>query len=197
MLRIGKQNASEIVLPQISAVPSSDDLQFVLSKAQRNWRAAVRLPWKEEGGAQFVINVQCDMEFGEPYWTLFRKTEQGWAAVWQYCSLDAFLIQNLLRLAGSTEKELPPDLYLSDPARATNRSTTCLRLNTLVESSVLPSMAPPKLRKGLGTCIGLPLKNIRRPAASAASCCDTSKRTSVRAGDACCSSKRRRLRITT
>src|SRR5438477_12916532 len=77
MLRIGKQSiSSQLRLPQMSEVPSVDDLQFLLSRSQRNWRQEVELPWKvPESSRRFTITVKCDTITGEPAWTLYEQSE--------------------------------------------------------------------------------------------------------------------------
>ncbi len=106
MLRIGKQQNS-IRLPEMTAIPSSDDLQFLLSKAQRNWRCAVELPFKTPDGlATFIVIVKCEMGTGAPCWSLYRADQSGMPVVWSHISTDMLLIHNLISLesAGVSQK---------------------------------------------------------------------------------------------
>src|SRR5271170_7369078 len=100
MLRIGKptQNPfANVRLPQMAAVPAVQDLQFMLGKAQRNWRAAVELPFKySDTNALFIMTVKCDMGSGEPCWMLYRNDQSGSSMIWSYVSCDVHLLRSLV-----------------------------------------------------------------------------------------------------
>lgn len=98
MLRFSKQNdPGNVRMPTMSVMPSPEDLQFILSQAQRNWRRAVELSFKTPGGSQlFTIAVQCEMGSGEPVWTLTRQGALGAQVAWTHTSQDVRLIHNLI-----------------------------------------------------------------------------------------------------
>jgi hypothetical protein len=110
MLRIGRQQqqqaATGIRLPDTIGVPSTEDLQFLLSKAQRNWRTAVEQPFKNPDGiGAFIVVVKCEMGSGAPNWSLYRADEAGYPIVWTHMSTDMLLIHNLISLEATAAKE--------------------------------------------------------------------------------------------
>lgn len=107
MLRIGRANqATSIRLPDMVGAPSVEDLSFLLSKAQRNWRTAVELPFKNPDGiGAFIVVVKCEMGTGAPNWSLYRADEPGHPIVWTHMSSDMLLIHNLISLEATAAKE--------------------------------------------------------------------------------------------
>ena len=98
MFKFGKSQDSSRI-PEIPAVPESDDLQFVLSKAQRNWRTSVELPFRIPGTSiAFSIVVKCEMGSGIPCWTLYRTDATESPILWTHKSNDVLLIHNLISL---------------------------------------------------------------------------------------------------
>jgi GGDEF domain-containing protein len=99
MLKIGKQSSGpgNVRLPQISALPGADDLQFLLSKAQRNWRYSAELPFKIADNAPlFTVVVKCEVENGNPWWSLYKQAGETQGMLWSYASPDIYLVQNLI-----------------------------------------------------------------------------------------------------
>jgi hypothetical protein len=107
MLRIGRQNqATSIRLPDMVGAPSTEDLGFLLSKAQRNWRTAVELPFRNPDGiGSFIVVVKCEMGTGAPNWSLYIADEPGYPIVWTHLSSDMLLIHNLISLEATAAKE--------------------------------------------------------------------------------------------
>jgi len=92
-------------LHKLAQTPTMDDLLFLLSKAQRNWRAAVELSWQTPDLPNpLTIVVQCVMGTGDPVWTLLRGEGPQAATIWAYTSPDVTLIHNLVCLE-STPKQ--------------------------------------------------------------------------------------------
>lgn len=101
MLKIGKPSynpLASVKLPQMTSVPAIQDMQFMLTKAQRNWRAAVELPFKyaSDTTCLFILTVKCDMGSGDPCWMLYRNDESGSAMIWSYVSSDVHLLRSLV-----------------------------------------------------------------------------------------------------
>jgi hypothetical protein len=107
MLRIGRQNqATSIRVPDQVGSPTPEDLEFLLSKAQRNWRTAVELPFRNPDGiGSFIVVVKCEMGSGQPNWSLYRADEAGYPIVWTHMSSDMLLISNLVSLEATAAKE--------------------------------------------------------------------------------------------
>jgi hypothetical protein len=98
MLKIGRPSHNPLAnvrLPQMSAVPGTQDLQFMLGKAQRNWRASVELPFKyADVNDLFILTVKCEMGSGDPCWMLYK--DNGSDMIWSYVSSDIHLLRNLV-----------------------------------------------------------------------------------------------------
>jgi GGDEF domain-containing protein len=125
MLRIGKPSYNPLAnvrLPQMSSVPGTQDLQFMLGKAQRNWRSAVELPFKySDSSYLFILTVKCDMGSGEPCWMLYRNDPGGSSMIWSFVSLDVHLLRNLVHTecaAAAGAGELSEEVWIPDPATA-------------------------------------------------------------------------------
>lgn len=98
MLRIGKTNQpTSLRMPEMTTIPTVEDLHFLLSKAQRNWRATVELPFKTPD-ATFMVVVKCEMGTGTPNWALYRADLPGYPVAWNHLSTDMLLIHNLIGL---------------------------------------------------------------------------------------------------
>ena len=97
MLRIGRQSEVGMRLPKMSQIPSSEDLHFLLSKAQRNWRQAVELSFKSSLESNtYTIVVQCEMETGMPQWGLFLGEEADAQLIWTHATADVSRIYDLI-----------------------------------------------------------------------------------------------------
>lgn len=115
-------------IPEMLAVPQTGDLQFILSKAQRNWRAAVELPFRTSScKVSFTISVKCEVGTGSPSWTLFRTDVPGTPAIWTHQSNDVLLIHNLLDLEYEAAKKKSEEVAGQDAnelASASGHATT-------------------------------------------------------------------------
>lgn len=100
VLRIGKLNQDRLThcrLPLMTVLPTRDDLQLILSRAQRNWRASVEQPFKYPASdVSFILTVKCEAGSGEPCWMLYRTDESGSELVWSFISADLHQIRDLL-----------------------------------------------------------------------------------------------------
>lgn len=105
MFRFGKsQEPSRI--PEMLAIPQAEDLQFILSRAQRNWRTSIELPFRTmTTGASFTIVVRCEMGTGTPAWTLYRTDLPNSPVLWTHQSNDVLLIHNLISLEYTAASE--------------------------------------------------------------------------------------------
>lgn len=105
MFKFGKSNDPSQT-PELLAIPETEDLQFALSKAQRNWRTSVALPFRIPGVVvSFTIVVKCEMGTGLPSWTLYRTDLEGSPIIWTHKSNDVLLIHNLISLEFTAARE--------------------------------------------------------------------------------------------
>lgn len=120
MLRIGKDksSSSNIVLPAITSIPNMDDLKFLLSKAQRNWRISAELPFRvSESGSAYVVEVRCSQDGMQTFWSLYKQNDNESQMLWNHPSQDVFLIFNLIHSECMSEEgssQLPPDAGIVD-----------------------------------------------------------------------------------
>ncbi|MBY0551628.1 MAG: diguanylate cyclase [Candidatus Obscuribacterales bacterium] len=106
MFRFGKSQDSSRNNPELLAIPESEDLQFALSKAQRNWRTSVDLPFRvQDSSVSFTVVVKCEMGTGLPCWTLYRTDVPGSPVLWTHKSNDVLLIHNLISLEYTAASE--------------------------------------------------------------------------------------------
>ncbi len=145
MLRIGKPNKApeaNVRLPQMASIPSADDLQFTLVRAQKNWRSTIELPWKlPEQDYVFILTVKCDLNSGEPSWMLYRNDDSGSHMLWSYVSSDIHLIRSLIRTESSAPGAgglLTDEVCQVDPATS---------LAVLVGDAVMVNAEPPGERE--------------------------------------------------
>ncbi len=105
MFKFGKSQDSSRI-PEMVGIPETGDLQFILSKAQRNWRTSIELPFRTGGGgATFTIVVKCEMGTGVPCWTLARTDISGSPVRWSHKTNDVLLVQNLISLEYTAANE--------------------------------------------------------------------------------------------
>jgi hypothetical protein len=120
MLRIGKDKSSNsnIVLPAITSIPNMDDLKFLLSKAQKNWRISAELPFRvSEHGSAYVAEVRCSSDGTQTFWSLYKQNDNESQMLWNHPSQDVFLIFNLIHSECMSEEgssQLPPDAGIVD-----------------------------------------------------------------------------------
>lgn len=106
MFKFGKSQDPSRNNPELLAIPESEDLQFALSKAQRNWRTSVDLPFRvQDSSISFTVVVKCEMGTGIPCWTLYRTDVQGSPILWTHKSNDVLLIHNLIALEYTAASE--------------------------------------------------------------------------------------------
>lgn len=126
MFKFGKsQGGDSSRNPELLAIPETEDLQFALSKAQRNWRTSVELPFRVQGSSvAFTVIVKCEMGTGVPCWTLYRTDTPGSPILWTHQSNDVLLIHNLISLE-----------YTSAAEKAATASSGTAQIQPLQESS--------------------------------------------------------------
>lgn len=106
MFKFGKSQDPSRNNPELLAIPESEDLQFVLSKAQRNWRTSADLPFRvQDSSICFTVVVKCEMGTGIPCWTLYRTDAPGSPILWTHRSNDVLLIHNLISLEYTAASE--------------------------------------------------------------------------------------------
>lgn len=97
MIKISRQSPLSVRLPKMSCVPSAEDLQFLLSRAQRNWRVPVELSFvSADSSHAWAIVVQCEMDTGMPYWALFSEDDTDSLLIWTHATAEVYLVQGLI-----------------------------------------------------------------------------------------------------
>src|ERR1700722_5799188 len=92
-----KNAPRNIRLPKQSAVPSYEDIEFLMGEANKTTGRMVELPGSPpESKQEFLLTVKYDTRESDPLWVLFQVTDAGQVPVWNYQSRDVPLLANII-----------------------------------------------------------------------------------------------------
>jgi GGDEF domain-containing protein len=114
--RISSQASQAVRLLKLDALPTTEDLRFLVSEARRLKRP-VEVPFKRDRTTpEFVIRVTLPTGQGSPTWTFYRS--EGGGLLWNKDSGDVMVIQNKMKMDSAlttTAQYAPQPQYYEEP----------------------------------------------------------------------------------
>lgn len=83
-------------LPCQQAMPTVQELQYVLTEAGKRNGQTVELPWGQSGSSQFVVSVVSAGKESDPIWALFQGLDSAGVPLWKTPSRDIALIHSMI-----------------------------------------------------------------------------------------------------
>ncbi len=125
--RSDEQPNENLRLPQVVGVPSLDNLQVMLARAQRNSRNTVELCCSmPDTGTNYILTIKCDLTSGKPGWMLYRNELRGSSLIRSYTGSDIFMIRGYLQTDLAIDEAQSEFLALTNLADPVGSKTIAL-----------------------------------------------------------------------